>query len=204
MYLTKLEMPLHSRWAAGALSDCQRMHRLVSGLFGDGRQEQNVLYRVRTLRGAVQLYIYSAIPPAHIPEEVSVAGQRDLTSWLEELREEQYWGFDLLTMPFKKVSRAEPGKRSQRRILREPEERLQWLRRKGEQNGFAVVEVQELEQTKVQGRHPQEQGGAMYWDVIHYQGVLQITDAQRFRSAVETGIGPGKAYGLGMLLLQRR
>ena len=197
-------MPLHSRWAAGALSDCQRMHRLVSALFGEGRKEQNVLYRVRVLRGAVQLYLYSAAAPTHIPEEITVVGQRDLTQWLEELREEQFCGFDLLTMPFKKEGRAEQGKRSQRRVLREPEERLRWLRRKGEQNGFEIVEVQELEQSKVQGRHGQDRGGSMYWDVLHYQGVLRITDAERFRTAVETGIGPGKVYGLGMLMLQRR
>ncbi len=41
----------------------------------------------------------------------------------------------------------------------------------------------------------------MYLDQYHYQGTLQITDAVLFQNAVREGIGPGKSYGLGMLLL---
>ena len=43
----------------------------------------------------------------------------------------------------------------------------------------------------------------MYLDQYHYQGTLQITDVEQFRKAVQGGIGPGKSYGLGMLLLSR-
>ena len=43
----------------------------------------------------------------------------------------------------------------------------------------------------------------MYLDQYHYQGVLQIIDAERFQLAVQRGIGPGKSYGLGMLMLSQ-
>ena len=34
-----------------------------------------------------------------------------------------------------------------------------------------------------------------------YTGLLQIVDAEAFRKTLCQGIGPGKAYGLGMLVL---
>ena len=40
------------------------------------------------------------------------------------------------------------------------------------------------------------------WNLLE-EGMLKITDAVRFREAFENGIGPGKAYGLGLLMLAR-
>ena len=43
----------------------------------------------------------------------------------------------------------------------------------------------------------------MYHDAYHYQGTLQITDAAAFRRAMQGGIGSGRAYGFGMLMVKR-
>ena len=105
-------------------------------------------------------------------------------------------------LQLKKV--AEEGhKNSRRRILREKTERLEWLSRKAAQYGFALLQANEMEDVHMTGKHAQEQGGRMYWDGYRYDGVLQIQDEERFRQAVSGGIGAGKAYGLGMLLLRR-
>lgn len=34
---------------------------------------------------------------------------------------------------------------------------------------------------------------------VRYGGVLQVTDADKFRKTVQHGIGPGKAFGFGLL-----
>ena len=34
---------------------------------------------------------------------------------------------------------------------------------------------------------------------VLYDGILTLTDADRFREALQTGIGHGKAMGLGLL-----
>ena len=107
-----------------------------------------------------------------------------------------------MAWPSKKVG-AEGAKNSRRRVLREESERLAWLARKAEQNGFVPINVRELEAAQQLGRHDEKQGGRLYVDSYHYQGTLRITDAVKFRYAVRKGIGPGKAYGLGMLLLKR-
>jgi len=36
---------------------------------------------------------------------------------------------------------------------------------------------------------------------VQFNGRLQITDAARFITAVQTGIGPAKAFGCGLLSL---
>jgi CRISPR system Cascade subunit CasE len=34
---------------------------------------------------------------------------------------------------------------------------------------------------------------------VRFEGVLEVRDADRFREALANGIGPGKAYGFGLL-----
>jgi CRISPR system Cascade subunit CasE len=36
-----------------------------------------------------------------------------------------------------------------------------------------------------------------------FDGALSVTDAAAFRAALETGIGPAKAFGFGLLSLSR-
>ena len=38
---------------------------------------------------------------------------------------------------------------------------------------------------------------------VTYEGVLQVTDAERFRAMLCQGMGRGKAYGLGLMTVMR-
>lgn len=206
MYLTRIDLRPEMRTIQRALGDCQQMHRLVNSLFQTSRKDAGLLYRLRAEREVTALYLYSNVPVdkavLHAEKGMVFAGERDLTAWLAEIQDGQVCGFDLLAAPTKKVIE-EGHKNSRRRILREKEERLAWLSRKGEQYGFTLLEVNELEGVRLTGKHAKEQGGRMYWDGYHYAGVLRVADAQRFCQAVADGIGAGKAYGLGMLMLRR-
>ena len=201
MYLTKIDLERASRRIQFALADCQQLHRLVMGLFGTDRKSSHVLYRLRDQDRALSLYLYSdgPIDQARLLPGMHFAGERDLSDWLSQMEAGQIRGFDLLAAPTKKVP-TETGRNSQRRILRTEEERLAWLARKGEQNGFRLLQCQELENHQQRGYHKKDSGGPMYVTGYHYQGLLQITDSERFRHAFQEGIGSGRAYGLGMLL----
>ncbi len=202
MYLTKIELDLGNRTVQGALGDCQRMHRLLNGLFDRSRDEVKLLYRIQNGGGSCAVYLYSESPVIRdklFPFMV-LAGERDVTAWQSTMTEGRRVRFDLLTMPSKKVAQAD-GKNSRRRVLRTEEERMAWLVKKAAQNGFAIVSVQELESDSFVGNHKAEQGGRMNWDTYHYRGVLEIQDAAAFQKALSCGMGPGKAYGLGMILL---
>lgn len=199
MYLIKAE--LDRRDARGLLADCQQMHRFITGFFGTDRQSGQILYRTNLARGKLCIYLYSQTPAERIPDNCCVQ-QRDVTAWLDAMADGQLWSFDLIAAPTKKIA-SEGQKNSRRRILRQPEERQAWLERKAEQNGFAILQAQELEQLHVSGRHHEDKGGVMYHDAYHYQGVLRIIDAETFRKAMQTGIGSGKAYGFGMMMVKR-
>ena len=203
MYLTKIELDLSSPGVRAALGDGQKMHRLVCGCFGTARKASDILYRCR-LRGTfADLYLYSACPieEDRLLKGMRLAGQRDITSWLEKMTAGNVLQFQLVTMPFRKV--AEDGaKNSRRRALHTQEERFAWLTRKAEQGGFQVLSVMESPAEKMTARRPAETGGSLTVDAFCYTGTLRITDAEQFRKTVQTGIGAEKAYGFGMLILK--
>lgn len=204
MYLAKIEMSLSEPSVRAALRDAQKLHRLAVGLYERSRQDAGLLYRVQTQGHAVSLYLCAQRPIERdrLLPGMLLAGEREISDWLASMQEGQLWSFDLLTMPFKKVPDGEGGN-SRRRVLRSREERFAWLSRKAQQNGFAVLDAQESAAEKTSALHTQEKGGRLYLDVYRYSGILRILDAERFRTAVQEGIGPDKAYGLGMLLLKR-
>ena len=203
MYLSRLDMKLSDRSVRAALRDAQQMHRLVTGLFGVSREEGELLYRCVPRGSLVSVYLYSGVPVdrTKLLPWMTLGGEREMSEWLESMREGQLRGFDLETMPFKKMP-AGYGGNSRRRVLRTREERLAWLERKASQNGFRLIRVEETQSDKGRAMHAKENGGELFLDAYRYTGILEITDASAFRNAVCRGIGAGKAYGHGMLLLK--
>lgn len=203
MILTKIEMSLSDPAVRAALRDAQKMHQLVAGLFQTTREDAQLLYRVRAQGINVALYLYADRPVdrSRLRQGMQLAGERDMSDWLDAMQTGRRMGFELMTMPFKKTAE-EDEKNSRRRVLRTQEERMAWLARKAEQNGFFILELRESPGEKIVAAHSAEKGGRLYLDSFRYEGVLQITDAASFREAIRKGIGPGKAYGLGMLLLR--
>ena len=203
MFLSKIELELSNPGIRAALQDAQKMHCLVTGLFQCARKEAEVLYCSQVKGMTVELYLYSTRPidQNRILPGMSLVGQRDIGSWADSIKAGDIFRFRLLTAPFRKA--AEDGaKNSRRRGLRTVEERIAWLVRKAEQNGFRLLSAEEASDSKVTARHPDSQGGSLIVNTYCYTGTLQILDADIFRRALQTGIGPYKAYGLGMLILK--
>ena len=204
MYLTRIEMELSDHAIRSGIQDRQRLHKLITGLFQSDRKGAEILFRCRNRGMNTDVYIYSSVPveKERILPSMHIIAQRDLTEWLLTLKNGSIYGFQLITLPFKKVS--ESGrKNSRRRALKNARERLEWLERKAEQNGFTILSVNETPSEEVKAWHPDEKGGRLTMNTYCYTGLLKISDAEAFQKAIRTGIGPGKAYGLGMLILAR-
>ena len=41
------------------------------------------------------------------------------------------------------------------------------------------------------------------YSTVDFQGLLQITDPQRFKAMLFKGLGPSKAFGCGLMLVRR-
>jgi CRISPR system Cascade subunit CasE len=92
------------------------------------------------------------------------------------------------------------------------EEQEAWVDRKGKQHGFSLNQMASFDLSEpppkridVRVSHEQMLGGRQrsgnlirVFSVL-YDGILTVTEPTRFRSALEAGIGHGKAMGLGLL-----
>lgn len=96
-------------------------------------------------------------------------------------------------------------------LLRTDEQEA-WLERKGKQHGFSLPQLasfdfSEAPQDRIDVRISQEQmlrgkqhtgNGIRIYSVL-YDGILMVTEPDNFRAALQTGIGHGKAMGLGLM-----
>lgn len=92
------------------------------------------------------------------------------------------------------------------------EEQEQWLSRKGERHGFGLpylngfdlsdsqpkrIDVQISQEQMLRGN--QHTGNGVRVFSVLYDGMLTVTDADKFKIALQSGIGHGKVLGLGLL-----
>lgn len=112
--------------------------------------------------------------------------------------------FQLCANPTKKVAVQKPDgsfKKNSRRVpLSKREDLIAWIRRKGEQGGFSVEE--DSLRTIPRGReYFQKNGQRGLHSAVEFQGVLAVTDPQKFHEAFTRGVGPAKAFGFGLLVI---
>lgn len=244
MYLSRLILNPRSRAVYRDLTDCHDMHRTITNAFppllsvaGGPRAESGVLFRVETsgMRpGPPGVLVLSRLEPrwdhlapdyllADLPENPEC---KNITAAYARIGAGQALRFRLLANPTKRLSahshggaERSPGKRAQ--LFRE-EEQIAWLRRKGEQSGFrlldlrlrnaatggtaAIADVRAGATRRVDGWRERGQEGRidrLTFGAVLFEGMLEVTDAARFREALRDGIGSGKAYGFGLLSIAR-
>jgi CRISPR system Cascade subunit CasE len=92
------------------------------------------------------------------------------------------------------------------------EDQEKWIERKAGQHGFSLPQLASYVksaslQARIDIRISQEQmlrgkrhagNGIRIYSVL-YDGILTVTEAEKFRAALQTGIGHGKVMGLGLL-----
>lgn len=78
-----------------------------------------------------------------------------------------------------------------------------WLRRQGEKSGFSVESPCRVDGYQRHRFNKPGQSAAIMFSSVDYDGILHITDADRFAEAVRQGLGKSKALGCGLLLLKR-
>lgn len=88
-----------------------------------------------------------------------------------------------------------------RRVPVPPESLLDWLVRRSAAMGFSVDEAASTVQPGYvyMNKSPEGKGKGQRLRSARYEGVLTVIDADRFREALVRGVGPGKAFGFGLL-----
>lgn len=237
IYLTKLILNPSSRTVWNDLGNLQNMHRTVSKAFPAIESDEavahherktprnafNLLHRLDFDRrnGRAVLLVQSNVEPdwSFLPDGYAQGIEcKTVHEQYSKIENGMRLLFRLQANPTKRVGKSDERaderfkpsdeKKIRRRVeLRTDEEKVGWLKRKGEDGGFQLTDVRIKEavenavvhsSSKQFGRRAAGDKKMTFGSVV-FEGVLRVTDAGKFREALKIGIGTGKAYGFGLL-----
>jgi CRISPR system Cascade subunit CasE len=212
MFLHRIEPDPRCREARRDLADPYQMHATLCRAFHDSGTRcppGTFLWRQEAPSGANQ-------PTRLLIQARTVAdwARIDIAGWLRHadpaLNLDERLKLSAVTEGerFRFRMRANPTvtRNGRRTGLLRREEQEGWLLRKGEQHGFSIptstslnggVSIRISQEKMLIGR--KHDGVEIRVFSVLFDGELQVTNAAAFRSAVELGVGHGKALGLGLL-----
>lgn len=209
IYLSQLILNPGSQMVQSEIANPYEMHRTLMHGFTCKRDMANVLYRLESnpYSGVVALLVQSIVEPQWEPLTKVGQGQYLFSPPVFkavdlDLRKRQMLRFRLVANPSVKRD----GKRQ---ALYGEEEQRRWLTTKGTgctekkrpSHGFDVLDVDIQKGSNQQG-HLYRDNGEKHNMTIHrvqFDGILQVTDPAAFLTALQAGIGSGKAFGFGLL-----
>lgn len=192
---------------------------------GDQPRTADLLFRVDTTDQGPVVLIQTAQEPdwaaLNLKDPHLLRRPPETRPYAPQLRAGQALSFRLLCQPsirksgqfgLKANGKRKPGPR---RACATDEQRLAWLKRKADEYGFVVESVGltllewrntkpaqgpggQASETCDQARQRAFVGGPRL-KAVRFDGSLVVVDPDRLLSAMRTGIGPRKAFGLGLL-----
>lgn len=223
MFLTRLILDLHCRQAKIDKSSPEDLHKTVMRLFPTTsaptpRKALGVLHRLEEgVSGQAMLIIQSALQPnfetLHPGYLLDLSRDLDLAELgilenpsVREVGVERLaiatsdrFRFRLRANTTKRLAaggQTERRKGAGKRVpVRGDDGRMDWLKRHAERCGFKPIEVV--------AREVSAQGSRVRLAGALFEGILEVVEADAFREALNTGIGPAKAFGFGLLSVRR-
>lgn len=221
MYLSQLILNPRSRQVRSEVSQPYEMHRTLLHAFpakdqgGPGR----VLFRLEPPTAPDQAGLTLLVQSDQAPDWAYLA---DLSGYLLPgpqpnpackafdpiFTPGQRLAFRLRANPTKRLMWDDPEhrlKKGQRLGLYTEEAQRDWLARKAEQGGFAILGVQAQPEDTVGGVIHRQDGKNHDLNLlaVRFDGLLQVVEPTKFLDAVRQGIGSGKGLGFGLLSLAR-
>lgn len=205
MYLSRIEIDIHNRQKYKDLNHVGAMHHWVEQSFiheFETKERTRKLWRVDKLNGKQYLIIVSPTKPnLDTLEKYGVASTgetKDYLPFLKNLKKGMRAMFRVTLNPVISL-KEEHGKRGRVVPHVTVAQQEQFLLDRSEKNGFTLEEgdfsiVQRGYVTlKKAGNKPINLSQATY------EGILTISDQNKFISTLTNGIGRKKAYGFGMM-----
>lgn len=194
MYLTKIELDSKKQKTLLAL----RNPNLIHGAIASNYPEEKILWRIDKVGNKTNLLLQSTEPLTFTPivkqfgkkEAINV----DLSSVLNLIKEGSKWRFRIKANTVHKVIRQKTGKPGYVHYMND-KDRLSWIMKRADNRGFGIdsCSIREIENIRFKRGEKLVSFGA-----TTFEGVLTVTDAKKFLLTLESGMGHGKAYGLGM------
>ncbi|RIH85411.1 CRISPR-associated endoribonuclease Cse3 [Meiothermus luteus] len=207
MYLSRLQLNPRHKQARTDLANPYQLHATLCWAFAEPNQAPpRFLWRAEEDKTPTVLVQSIETPNwekllqrfpgylAHPPEHKPIP--------LEHLQPGQVLRFRLRANPT--VTRKDPEnpEKRKRHGLKKVEEQLEWLRRQGQKGGFEVLGAMIAQSERVR-MHKHTEGPPIVLQSVLYEGHLKITDLERFKKTLASGIGHAKALGFGLLSIAK-
>lgn len=205
MYLTRLRLDPHNAQARRDLADPYDMHRTLVRAF------------VRDEREAPPRILWRLEPSQAWDDAVVLVQSRDAGDWSFLAGSPGYLQAAedaLCSKAFEPAGLAQQGAVVRFRLAANPtvtragkriglvgeDSQLEWLGRQGQRHGFDLRSALVCAGGRLHGRK-----GSTRMTVLRvlFEGFLEVRDTESLTRAIVDGIGPGKAFGCGMLSLAR-
>lgn len=196
------------------------------------RAEFGVLFRLEDGADGPILYVQSESRPSWdslpvgyllppVPLGLPNPAVKSLDAAYEALQKGTELRFRLKANPARKIdTKSGPGgeRRNGKRVpLIDDAKREDWLRRKSADCGFKILatrilpegnplDLRQTPTTSLRGSKPGAAGGdkaTLSFRGVVFEGRIEVVDPEKLRTALRQGVGPGKAYGFGLLSIAR-
>ncbi|MDY6846394.1 MAG: type I-E CRISPR-associated protein Cas6/Cse3/CasE [Chloroflexota bacterium] len=209
MYLSKLLLDPASRQVQKEISNRYELHRTLTAQFPqESRENIGLLYRIempdRQVYQPIRLLIQTQLEPnwkKFVDKELLTDRAQVKEFNLNFITKTSYY-FRLLGNPT--MRKKQPDGSGKRVGLYKIEEQENWLSHKAEQGGFRVLAVTltdlgliESIKKKNSRTHNIKHLG------IQFDGILTVTNPEKFEKTIIKGIGSAKAFGFGLLSLAK-
>ena len=207
MYISRVEIDVNNRAKIKDLSHVGAIHNWVERAFPKEILQHNrtrKLWRIDNLGGKEYLLIVSpAAPDISVLEIYGVKGSgstKEYSKFLDGIGVGLRAKFRVTLNPVIAVSEGE-GKRGKIKPHVTVEHQKKFLLDRAEKNGFHLAENEFdiVERTyvtlKKEGERP------LGLSKVTYEGVLTVTDPDRFKLTLTEGFGKKKAYGFGLMTI---
>lgn len=205
MYLSRVEIDRNNRQKMKKMTHVGAYHNWVEMCFPEefnAHERTRKLWRIDSLCGKDYLLIVSATPPNLEKLEfygVSGTGEtKDYSSFLSELHEGSIYRFRVTLNPV--ISQFVANDKRGRVMPHITEaQQMEFLENRSEKNGFTLLDNQY--QIVERAFIPFKRHGSKPINLskVTYEGLLSISDKEKFIETLTCGFGKKKAYGFGLM-----
>lgn len=203
MYLSRIELNIGLRETMKALVSPSKFHGAVENSFSGEKSRR--LWRIDDLNGKKYILILSETIPdlEHFAEQFGYVGKyetRDYSILLDRIMNGGKWRFRLTANPT--ISK------SHGKVLAHitPIYQKKWLSDRAEKCGFSLDDNEfQTVQSKWYNFHKKDgdKSANIRLLSVTFEGILTISNAEKFKEILCNGIGREKAYGQGLLTVVR-
>ena len=209
MFLSLISLSLDKPDTAWGLIHPNVFHEELGACFG-GRGTGRLLWRIDKIYDRMCLFVLSNEKPklsrfckkfSDSEDSFTVKGY---DSFLDKLQENDVCRFRLAANPtWSEKSLNDSGKRGKVHAHTVPLAQKKWLIDHSAKNGFSLSEDSFAILESEWRRFMKKDGSNLSLIYVKYEGILKITNIDLFRSVLTSGIGRGKAYGMGLMTVIR-